>query len=132
MLRKEYPPILSGKPEEQAAQLRAYLVRLIGYIDEAFNGISAGGASADQQAALTEWQMSVSTAIGSLRTAAKYVKLIQNGTVNTTTNVEFGRIYASKPAVFATAGTISNVSVSGFTLTTSGEAQWIAVGDEGR
>lgn len=30
----EMPPILHGTPEEQIAQLRAYLVRLVGYIDE--------------------------------------------------------------------------------------------------
>lgn len=31
---KEYPPTLSGTPEHQLAQIRDYLVRLNGYIDE--------------------------------------------------------------------------------------------------
>lgn len=31
---REYPPMLSGTAENQCAQLRAYLVRLIRYLDE--------------------------------------------------------------------------------------------------
>lgn len=31
---KEYPPVLSGTAENQCAQLRAYLVRLVRYLDE--------------------------------------------------------------------------------------------------
>lgn len=31
---REYPPLLHGTPEDQVAQLRAYLVRLVGYIEE--------------------------------------------------------------------------------------------------
>lgn len=31
---REYPPVLSGTAENQCAQIRAYLVRLIRYLDE--------------------------------------------------------------------------------------------------
>lgn len=31
---REYPPMLSGTAENQCAQLRAYLVRLVRYLDE--------------------------------------------------------------------------------------------------
>lgn len=31
---REYPPVLSGTAENQCAQLRAYLVRLVRYLDE--------------------------------------------------------------------------------------------------
>ncbi len=34
---REYPPLLHGTPEDQIAQLRAYLVRLVGYINEELN-----------------------------------------------------------------------------------------------
>lgn len=30
----EYPPIFHGTPEEQLAQVRAYLVRLVGYVND--------------------------------------------------------------------------------------------------
>lgn len=33
----EYPPRLHGTPEEQLAQLQAYLVRLVRFLDEALN-----------------------------------------------------------------------------------------------
>lgn len=31
---REYPPILSGTAENQCAQIRAYLVRLVRYLDD--------------------------------------------------------------------------------------------------
>lgn len=127
-MRKEYPPMLTGQPENQLAQLRAYLVRLINYIDEALRDINAGGASEAQQAALAEWQLSTNTAIGSLRSAVRDSDLVQHGAVTETTNVVFPKLYADTPVIIATAGTVSNVSASGFTLTTSSAAQWIAVG----
>ena len=36
---KEYPPVLSGTAENQCAQLRAFLVRLVRYDDERYEEI---------------------------------------------------------------------------------------------
>lgn len=128
-MRKEYPPMLTGQPEEQLKQLRAYLVRLVGYIDEAVTNIPTGGATDTQWAALAEWERSVNNAIGSLRTAARELPLVQHGEASAAGDIIFPKNYAGIPAVFTTAGTASDVSVTGFTLTTSTAAHWIAVGD---
>lgn len=127
-MRKEYPPMLTGQPEEQLRQLRAYLVRLINSIDEAIREVNAGGASEAQQAALAEWQLSVNTAIGSLRTTARESDLVQHGTAESG-SVNFPRAFGGIPVVIVTSGTVSDVSRFGFTLTTTSPAQWIAVGE---
>lgn len=127
-MRKEYPPMLTGQPEEQLRQLRAYLVRLINSIDEAIREVNAGGTSEAQQAALTEWQLSVNTAIGTLRTAVRETDLVQHGTAESG-SVSFPKAFSSAPVVFVTAGSVSDVSRFGFTLTSSAPAGWIAVGD---
>ena len=64
-------------------------------------------------------------AIGSLRAAVKQTDLVQSGTAEAGA-VLFPVKYKSAPVVIATAGTVSNVSSSGFTL--SAAAQWIACG----
>lgn len=127
-MRKEYPPMLTGQPEEQLRQLRAYLVRLINSIDEAIREVNVGGTSEAQQAALTEWQLSVNTAIGTLRTAVREADLVQHGTAESG-SVSFPKTFGSAPVVFVTAGSVSDVSRFGFTLTSSAPAGWIAVGD---
>lgn len=125
-MRKEYPPMLTGQPENQLAQLRAYLVRLINYIDEALRDVNAGGSSEAQQAALAEWQLNTNTAIGTLRTALRGSDLVQHGAAAEAGHVDFPTAFGEIPVVLSTAGTVSNVSQYGFT--TSSAAQWIAVG----
>ena len=57
MFRKEYPPLLTGKAEDQLAATRAYLVRLVGYIDEAIASVGSAGSSEMEQAALADWSL---------------------------------------------------------------------------
>lgn len=123
---REYPPMITGRPEEQILQLRAYLVRMIGYIDEAFDSLPKPETSSD------EWQTKTNNAIGSLRTAVSGMPLVQHGDVSGTTDVVFANAYVGEPAVFSTAGTISDVTAAGFTLTTTDSAKWIAVGNPRR
>ena len=122
---KEYPPILSGDADNKAAQLRAYLVRLVQYLDERF-AESEKQTSAETDA---EWKTGIEKAIGTLRTTVGKQALVQHGSVSATANVVFNPAFAAAPVVFVTAGTTSDVTGSGFTLTTTGAAQWIAVGD---
>lgn len=132
MFRKEYPPMIQGsKPDENVVSLRGYLVRLVGYIDDAIREVPNGTSEADQ-AALTEWQTSVDEALNALRNYARSAPQLQFGSVSETGNVTFPKAYTGTPVVFSTAGTISDVSATGFTLTTSSAAQWIAVGDQRR
>ncbi len=123
-MRKEYPPMLSGMPEAQIAQLRDYLVRLIRYIDDSIDEAVGAGSQVDAEK-LSQWQEDTDTAIGSLRAAVKQTDLVQSGTAEAGA-VVFPVKYKSAPVVIATAGTVSNVSSSGFTL--SAAAQWIAAG----
>ena len=123
-MRKEYPPMLSGLPEAQIAQLRDYLVRLIGYIDESIAEAVGAGSQLDTEK-LSQWQGDTDAAIGSLRAAVKQTDLVQSGTAEAGA-VLFPVKYKSAPVVIATAGTVSNVTGSGFTL--SAAAQWIAAG----
>ena len=131
-MRREYPPMLTGKPEDQIAQIRAYLVRLIGYLDEIFNSLPVSGTSEDEKAALSEWQKGIDGAVTSLRTAARQSPLIQYGSASTSGDVTFQKPYAEAPAVFSTAGAVSAVTAEGFSLTTSSAAKWIAVGTPAR
>lgn len=124
MFRKEYPPMLMGRPEQQLEQLRDYLVRLIGYIDEAL--------AADKQETDSSWQQSVDSAIAALRRSARNAPLIQHGSAAETGDVKFPKSFAEAPAVFVTDGTVSNVTATGFFLTTTGASRWIAVGDPRR
>lgn len=123
-MRKEYPPMLSGMPEAQIAQLRDYLVRLIRYIDDSIEEAVSAGGQVDAEK-LSQWQEDTDAAIGSLRAAVKQTDLVQSGTAEAG-DVAFPVKYKSAPVVIATAGTVSNVSSSGFTL--SAAAQWIAAG----
>lgn len=128
MMMKEYPPLLRGSAEEQAAQLRAYLVRLVQYLDESFAEIAkTPDAGADDA-----WKTKTENAIGALRMSVWGLPLVQYGSVSETADVVFPTSYPTAPAVFATAGTVSDVSAVGFTLSTTADAQWIAVGDPGR
>lgn len=128
MFRKEYPPMLMGRPEEQLAQLRAYLVRLIGAVDEALRSTPDGRSEAEMTA-LTEWQTSVDNSLNALRSYARSTALVLHGTAGESGTVLFPRPFAAPPAVFVTNGAVSDVSETGFTLTTASAAQWIAVGD---
>lgn len=121
-MRKEYPPMLYGRPEEQLAQLRRYLVRLIGYIDEGLREAARGGVDGE---ALKAWQQDIEDAIGTLRSNARKEPLLQYGTAEAG-DFTFPRTYAEVPIVLLTAGTASNVSRTGFTA--SAATQWIAVG----
>ena len=123
-MRKEYPPMLSGQPEAQIAQIRDYLVRLIRYIDDSIEEAVSAGGQLDAEK-LSQWQEDTDAAIGSLRAAAKQTDLVQSGTAEAG-DVVFPVKFKSAPVVIATAGTVSNVSSSGFTL--SAAAQWIAAG----
>lgn len=123
-MRKEYPPMLSGMPEAQIAQLRDYLVRLIRYIDDSIEEAVSAGNQVNAEK-LGQWQEDTDAAIGSLRAAVKQTDLVQSGTAEAGA-VLFPVKYKSAPVVIATAGTVSNVSSSGFTL--SAAAQWIAAG----
>lgn len=123
-MRKEYPPMLSGMPEAQIAQLRDYLVRLIRYIDDSIDEAVGTGSQVDAEK-LNQWQEDTDAAIGSLRAAVKQTDLVQSGTAGAGA-VLFPVKYKAAPVVIATAGTVSNVSSSGFTL--SAAAQWIAAG----
>jgi len=123
-MRKEYPPMLSGMPEAQIAQLRDYLVRLIRYIDDSIDEAVGAGSQVDAEK-LSQWQEDTDAAIGSLRAAVKQTDLVQSGTAEAG-DVVFPVKFKSAPVVIATAGTVSNVSSSGFTL--SAAAQWIAAG----
>lgn len=123
-MRKEYPPMLSGLPEAQIAQLRDYLVRLIGYIDESIAEAVGSSGQVDAET-LSQWQEDTEAAVGSLRAALKQTDLVQSGTAEAGA-VLFPVRYKSAPVVIATAGTVSNVTSSGFTL--SEAAQWIAAG----
>ena len=40
---REYPPMLTGTPENQIAQLRDYLVRLVRYLNEILEEIEKEG-----------------------------------------------------------------------------------------
>lgn len=121
-MRKEYPPMLYGRPEEQLAQLRSYLVRLISYIDEGIREAAQGGVDVE---ALQAWQKDMEDAIGTLRSNARKEPLLQYGTAEAGT-VSFPRAYADEPIVLLTAGTASDVSETGFVA--SAATQWIAVG----
>ena len=123
-MRKEYPPMLSGMPEAQIAQIRDYLVRLIRYIDGSIEEAAGAGSQMDAEK-LSQWQEDTDAAIGSLRAAVKQTDLVQSGTAGAG-DVVFPVKFKSAPVVIATAGTVSNVSSSGFTL--SAAAQWIAAG----
>lgn len=123
-MRKEYPPMLSGQPEAQIAQIRDYLVRLIRNIDESIEEAVDAGGRVDTEK-LTQWQEDTDAAIGSLRAAVKQTDLVQSGTA-AAGDVVFPTKYKGTPVVIATAGTVSNVTSSGFTL--SAAAQWIACG----
>lgn len=123
-MRKEYPPMLSGMPEAQIAQIRDYLVRLIRYIDDSIDEAVGAGSQLDAEK-LSQWQEDTDAAIGSIRAAVKQTDLVQSGTAEAG-DVVFPVKYKSAPVVIATAGTVSNVSSSGFTL--SAAAQWIAAG----
>lgn len=123
-MRKEYPPMLSGMPEAQIAQLRDYLVRLIRYIDDSIDEAVGTGSQVDAEK-LSQWQEDTDAAIGSLRAAVKQTDLVQSGTAEAG-EVLFPVKYKTAPVVITTAGTVSNVSSSGFTL--SAAAQWIAAG----
>lgn len=123
-MRKEYPPMLSGMPEAQIAQLRDYLVRLIRYIDDSIDEAVGTGSQVDAEK-LNQWQEETDAAIGSLRAAVKQTDLVQSGTAQAG-DVVFPVKFKSAPVVIATAGTVSNVTGSGFTL--SAAAQWIAAG----
>jgi hypothetical protein len=116
--------MLSGLPEAQIAQLRDYLVRLIGYIDESIAEAVGSSGQVDAEK-LSQWQEDTEAAIGSLRASVKQTDLVQSGTAEAG-DVVFPVKYKSAPVVIATAGTVSNVSSSGFTL--SAAAQWIAAG----
>ena len=122
-MRKEYPPMLYGRPEEQLAQLRSYLVRLIGYIDEGLREAAQGGTAEDE--ALQTWQQDMEDAIGTLRSAARKEPLLQYGTAEAGA-VVFGSAYRETPVVLVTAGTASDVSRTGFTA--SAATQWISIG----
>jgi hypothetical protein len=117
--------MLSGTPESQLEQLRAYLVRLIGYIDEEIRSIPAAGASVQQQEALAEWQLAINAAISSFKSALRASTLVQYGT-DAAGSVTFARPYAAAPVVIPSAGSVSDVSATGFTL--SSAASWIAAG----
>lgn len=121
-MRKEYPPMLYGRPEEQLAQLRSYLVRLIGYIDEGLREAAQGGVDGE---ALKAWQQDMEDAIGTLRSNARKEPLLQYGTAEAG-DFTFPRTFAEVPIVLLTAGSASNVSRTGFTA--SAATQWIAVG----
>lgn len=123
-MRKEYPPMLSGMPEAQIAQLRDYLVRLIRYIDDSIEEAVSTGGQVDAEK-LNQWQEDTDAAIGSLRASVKQTDLVQSGTAQAG-DVVFPVKYKTAPVVITTAGTVSNVSSSGFTL--SAAAQWIAAG----
>ena len=123
-MRKEYPPMLSGMPEAQIAQLRDYLVRLIGYIDESIAEAVGSSGQVDAEK-LSQWQEDTEAAVGSLRTAVKQQALVQSGTAEAGA-VLFPVRYKSAPVVITTGGTVSDVTGSGFTL--SAAAQWIAAG----
>ena len=127
-MRKEYPPILSGRAEEQIGQLRAYLLRLLDDLDESLAS-SPAGEQAARQAALAEWQLSVDAALSSLRGALRGAALVQHGAAAQSGRVRFPRPFAGVPAIFATAGAVAEADETGFTLTTTAPAQWIAVGD---
>lgn len=122
-MRKEYPPMLYGRPEEQLAQLRSYLVRLIGYIDEGLREAAQGGTADD--GTLAAWQQDMEDAIGTLRSAARKEPLVQYGAA-VAGAVSFPRTFGEEPVVLVTAGTASDVSRTGFTA--SAATQWIAVG----
>lgn len=123
-MRKEYPPMLSGQPEAQIAQLRDYLVRLIRYIDDSIDEAVGAGSQVDAEK-LSQWQENTDAAVVSLRAAVKQTDLVQSGTAEAG-DVVFPVKYKSAPVVIATAGTVSNVTGSGFTI--SAAAQWIAAG----
>lgn len=123
-MRKEYPPMLSGMPEAQIAQIRDYLVRLIRYIDDSIEEAVGAGSQVDAEK-LGQWQEDTDAAIGSLRASVKQTDLVQSGTAQAG-DVVFPVKYKTAPVVITTAGTVSNVSSSGFTL--SAAAQWIAAG----
>lgn len=132
MFRKEYPPMIQGsRPDENVVNLRGYLVRLVGYIDDAIRAVPKGTSEADQ-AALAEWQTSVDEALNALRNYVRTAPLVQFGSASETGSITFPKAYTGTPAVFSTAGTVSSVSATGFTLTTSSAAQWIAVGEARR
>lgn len=121
-MRKEYPPMLYGRPEEQLAQLRSYLVRLIGYIDEGLREAAQGGVDDE---ALKAWQQGMEDAIGTMRSNARKEPLLQYGTAEAGA-VVFGSAYRETPVVLVTAGTASDVSRTGFTA--SAATQWISIG----
>lgn len=123
-MRREYPPMLSGQPEAQIAQLRDYLVRLIKYIDDSIDEAVGSGGQVDAEK-LAQWQEDTDAAVGSLRSIVKQQDLVQSGTAEAG-SVRFPAKYKGTPVVIATAGTVSNVTSSGFTL--SAAAQWIAAG----
>lgn len=121
-MRKEYPPMLYGRPEEQLAQFRSYLVRLIGYIDEGLREAAQGGVDGE---ALKVWQQDMEDAIGTLRSNARKEPLVQYGAA-VAGAVVFGSAYRETPVVLVTAGTASDVSETGFTA--SAATQWFSIG----
>ena len=127
-MTKEYPPLLYGRPEDQILQLRAFLVRLVQYLDEKFT--EATRTKDEDTTAFRAWQETVDGMIGTLRTDASALPAIDFGTAASSGAVTFTKAFAATPVIFATAGTISNASDTGFTL--SAAASWIAIGDADR
>lgn len=123
-MKKEYPPFLKGSAENQIAQLREYLVRLIGYIEQALDELPLSATGSDE-----DWQARVDADIGKLRRLYRESPLVQHGQVSETSLVVFAKKFSTPPNVFTTGGTVSDVSTDGFTLTTTGETEWLAVGE---
>lgn len=110
---REYPPILRGDAERQAAQLREYLVRLVRYLDEELSKESATVESTpDARVDTLATQMSRMPQI-------LYGEAAAGGVV-------FDRPFAKAPVVFVTTGSASDVTSAGFEA--SADTQWIAVG----
>lgn len=129
-MRKEYPPMLSGKPEEQATQLRDYLVRLIEYLDETFHSLDDSIPSESEKQELHDWQNDTDSAISALRATVKTGSFVLHGSAEAAGSVSFPKAFAEPPVVFTTAGNASSVTTEGFSI--SAAAQWIAVGSQRR
>lgn len=109
---REYPPILRGDAERQAAQLREYLVRLVRYLDEEMAKESPAESAPDARVETLAAQMPRMPQI-------LYGEAAAGGVV-------FDRPFVKAPVVFVTTGSASDVTSSGFTA--SAGTQWIAVG----
>ena len=116
---REYPPMLTGTPENQTAQLREYLVRLIRYLDEILRDIEPKQETVEVQPVSDAKIKALSNRIDGM------MQVLADSTA--AGSVTFAQSFGKIPVVITMSGSPSNISTTGFTA--SAATKWIAVGE---